>query len=62
TSLSECMTLMTNKRVRHLPVIENDQLVGIVTIGDVVKTIISEQEVVIQQLKGYVNEELKNRS
>ena len=62
TSISECMTLMTNKRVRHLPVMENDKLVGIVTIGDVVKAIISEQEAVIQELKGYVDEALKNRS
>ena len=62
TSISECMTLMTNKHVRHLPVMENDKLVGIVTIGDVVKAIISEQEAVIQELKGYVDEALKNRS
>jgi CBS domain-containing protein len=62
TSLSECMTLMTNKRVRHLPVIESDKLVGIVTIGDVVKAIISEQESVIQELKSYVDEALKNQT
>ncbi len=62
TSLSECMALMTNKHVRHLPVIENDKLIGIVTIGDVVKTIISEQESVIHELKSYVDEALKNRS
>ncbi len=62
TSLSECMALMTNKHVRHLPVIESDKLTGIVTIGDVVKAIISEQESVIQELKSYVDEALKNRA
>ena len=62
TSLNECMALMTNKHVRHLPVIENDELVGIVTIGDVVKSIISEQESVIHELKSYVDEALKNRT
>lgn len=62
TSLSECMALMTNKHVRHLPVIESDKLIGIVTIGDVVKAIISEQESVIQELKSYVDEALKNRA
>jgi len=62
TSLSECMTLMTNKHVRHLPVLDNDKLVGIVTIGDVVKAIISEQESVIHELKSYVDEALKGRT
>jgi CBS domain-containing protein len=62
TSLSECMSLMTSKHVRHLPVMEGEKLVGIVTIGDVVKAIISEQEAVIQELKGYVDEALKNRT
>jgi CBS domain-containing protein len=62
TSLNECMALMTNKHVRHLPVIEGDKLVGIVTIGDVVKSIISEQESVIHELKSYVDEALKNRA
>ncbi len=62
TSLSECMTLMTNKHVRHLPVLDNDKLVGIVTIGDVVKAIISEQESMIHELKSYVDEALKGRT
>ena len=53
-SIEDCMVLMTNKRVRHLPVMENEQLVGIVTIGDVVKQIISDQESTIEQLEKYI--------
>jgi len=61
TSLSECMSLMTQRHVRHLPIMENDKLIGIVTIGDVVKAIISEQESVIHELQGFVDEALKDR-
>jgi CBS domain-containing protein len=53
-SIVDCMLLMTNNRVRHLPVMNNQQLVGIVTIGDVVRQIISEQESTIQQLEKYI--------
>jgi CBS domain-containing protein len=53
-SIEDCMVLMTNKRVRHLPVMDNDQLVGIVTIGDVVKHIIAVQESTIAQLENYI--------
>ena len=53
-SVQECMAQMTDKHVRHLPVIENDQLVGIISIGDVVKTIMAEQEDTIKLLENYI--------
>lgn len=53
-SLEQCMVLMTNNRVRHLPVMEGARVVGIVSIGDLVKALISEKEFVIEQLEGYI--------
>lgn len=53
-SIEHCMTLMTEKRVRHLPVVERDSLIGIVTIGDVVKAIIGHQTLVIDELEHYI--------
>ena len=54
SDIEECMALMINKRIRHLPVYENNNLVGIISIGDVVKTIIDEKEVVINELENYI--------
>jgi CBS domain-containing protein len=53
-SIQDCMALFTDKHIRHLPVYEGDQLVGIISIGDVVKAIITQQEFVIEQLEGYI--------
>lgn len=53
-SVEECMVLMINKRIRHLPVIENGRLVGIISIGDVVKAVIEDKEFLIEQLVHYI--------
>lgn len=54
TSIDECMQLMTNNFIRHLPVLQGDQLVGIVSIGDVVKFIIDEQKFIIRNMEQYI--------
>jgi len=57
-SVPECLSLITARHLRHLPVIENDQLVGLVSIGDLVKETIAEQEALIQQLEQYIRGEV----
>jgi len=51
----QCMALMTENRLRHLPVMDGDQLVGLVSIGDLVKATISEQQFLIEQLEHYIS-------
>lgn len=50
----ECMALMTENRLRHLPVVDGARLVGLISIGDLVKDIISEQQFIIEQLEHYI--------
>ena len=57
TTTEECMSLMTTKRIRHLPVIEDDKLIGLISIGDVVIKIIEDQKFSITQLERYVTGE-----
>ena len=53
-SVSDCMMLMTDKRIRHLPVVENDVLIGVISIGDCVKAVIDEQRHEIEDLRRYI--------
>lgn len=53
--VNECMSLMTKARVRHLPVVENDAVVGLVSIGDLVNATIAEQQFMIEQMENYIS-------
>ncbi len=54
-TIDECMALMTDKRARHLPVVDHKRVVGVVSIGDLVKAMINEQQVLINQLQHYIS-------
>lgn len=54
TSVEDCMVLITAKRIRHVPVFEDDEFVGLISIGDVVKSIISEKDMLIEHLSNYI--------
>ena len=54
-TIEECMAVMTDKRIRHLPVLDHGELVGIVSIGDLVKSRLADQEFIIEQLAHYIH-------
>ncbi len=59
--LDDCMELITNRRLRHLPVIEEGRVVGIISIGDIVKGIIDHKEYVIEQLENYIRGQFRKQ-
>ena len=57
TSLDKCMALMIQNKIRHLPIVDGEQAVGLITLGDIMKTIIREQSETIEELESYVFED-----
>ncbi|MHB1542853.1 MAG: CBS domain-containing protein [Steroidobacteraceae bacterium] len=55
TNVQRCMVLMTERRIRHLPVVENGRVIGVVSIGDLVKSVIEEQQRTIEELESYIH-------
>ncbi len=55
TTVQQCMVLMTERRIRHLPVVDNGRVIGVVSIGDLVKSLIEEQRRTIEQLESYIH-------
>jgi CBS domain-containing protein len=55
-SIEDCMKLMTDKHIRHLPVVDDNTLLGMISIGDVVKNVIEEQKTIIEQLESYISQ------
>ncbi len=55
TSVQDCMRLMTERRIRHLPVVEGGRVLGMISIGDLVKAVIEEQQQTIEQLESYIH-------
>lgn len=54
TGIDECMRIMTEKKIRHLPVLDNGQLVGVISMGDVVRYMLEEQQFIIENLEQYI--------
>ncbi|MDD2833099.1 MAG: CBS domain-containing protein [Methylotenera sp.] len=54
-TVEDAMSLMSNKRIRHLPILENDKVIGVLSIGDLVKETITYQQELIKQLQAYIN-------
>jgi CBS domain-containing protein len=55
SSIQDCMRLMTERRIRHLPVVEHGRVLGMISIGDLVKAVIEEQQQTIEQLESYIH-------
>jgi CBS domain-containing protein len=55
SSIQDCMRLMTERRIRHLPVVEQGRVIGMISIGDLVKAVIEEQQQTIEQLQSYIH-------